>query len=230
MSDALRVASRRNPTFAGEGIPHSFWADRSGALVGTSQLRQLVAAGYGYHVTVGAFTTPIVGGGNGTVLDAEQSELSLSVPSGTAIVPIRIAVQTEINADADADVNDIIIMADRLAVSTATSTTGTVETIFNMRTDNPRSSLVTAVSANTMDHGTPTVSYELARRQMVVDVVTSGITQGVFELTYEPDFPPILVGPCALYVYFAGTQATSGFCQAQWVELPEALNSLWGGS
>jgi len=230
MSDALRVASRRNPTFAGEGIPHSFWADRSGALVGTNQLRQLVAAGYGYHVTVGAFTTPIVGGGAGTVLDAERSELSLSIPSGTAIIPIRIGIQLELAADADADVTDIIVMADRLAVSTATSSTGTVETIFNMRTDNPRSSLVTAVSANTSDHGTPTVSYELARKQMVTNIVTSGITQGIMDLLYEPDFPPILVGPAALYVYFAGTQATSGFAQAQWVELPEALNSLWGGS
>lgn len=230
MVDALRVASRRNPVFAGEGLPHTLWGDRSGALVGTSQLRQLVAAGYGYHVSVGAFTTPIVGGGNGTVYDAEQSELSVSVPDGTAIVPIRLSVQVEVPADQDADVNEIFAHVDRVAASTASSSTGTVETAFNMRTDNPRSSLCTVVSANTMDHGTPTNSFELAHSQMIVDIVTSGITQGVLDLLYEPDYPPILVGPCALYVYWCGTQANSGFAQFQWVELPEALNALWGGS
>lgn len=230
MAETLVVASRRNPTFAGEGAPHTLWGDRSGALVTTRQLQQLVAAGYGYHVTVGAFTTPIVGGGNGTVFDAEQSELAISVPSGTAIVPIRIGIDLEVPADNDADVIESFIQVDRLAVSTASSSTGTAETAFNMRTDNPRSSLCTVISANTMDHNTPTISFELDHKQMIVDVVTAGITQGQHKLLYEPDFPPILVGPCALYCYFCGTSATSGFINAQWVELPEALNALWGGS
>ena len=228
MTDALRVASRRNPSFAGEGFPHSLWGDRSGALVHTSQLRQLVAAGFGYHVTVGALTTPIAG--DGTVYDAERSALSVSVPSGTAIMPIRLSVQTEVPADTDGEVNEIFAHVDRVAVSTASASTGTVEVAFNMRTDNPRTSNCTVVSANTSDHGTPTNSFELAHSQMIVDVVTSGITQGVLDLLYEPDYPPIIVGPGAIYVYWCGTAAQSAFGQFQWVELPESLNALWGGS
>ena len=177
MAEALRVAARRNPTFAGEGFPHALWGDRSGALVTTRQLQQLVAAGYGYHVTVGAFSTPITGGGNGTVFDAEQSELAISVPSGTAIVPIRIGVDLEVPADQDGDVTESFIQVDRLAVSTASSSTGTVETAFNMRTDNPRSSLCTVVSANTMDHNTPTISFELDHKQMIADALAVQKTQ-----------------------------------------------------
>ena len=121
-------------------------------------------------------------------------------------------------------------MVDRAAASTAAAGTGTVETVFNMRTDAPRGSLCTVVSANTSDHGTPTISAELARVGKVTNLLTAGITQGVLDLLYEPDDPPIIIGPAAVYMYWCGTQAMSGFAQAQWIELPEELNSLWGGS
>lgn len=230
MSDDVFVKARRNPTLTGEGITQALFANRAGALVRVSLIDQLIAAGYGYHVTVGALTTPIVGGGNGTVFDPEQSELSISVPSGVAIYPIRLSVQAEVPADQDADVQEILIAADRAAASTATSSTGTVETAFNLRTDNPRTSNLTVVSANTSDHATPTLGLELARKQMVTNILTSGITQGFLDLLYEPENPPLLVGPCAVYFYWGGTQAMSAFAQAQWVEMPESLNALWGGS
>ena len=39
------------------------------------------------------------------------------------------------------------------------------------------------------------------------------------ELVYEPRFPPFLVGPCTLLVYYGGTVATVGsFAQVSWVE------------
>ena len=69
-----------------------------------------------------------------------------------------------------------------------------------------------------------------ARAQEVTNIVTSGITQGRLELLYEPTEPLLLVGPAAFYAYWGGTQAMSAFGQFQWVEMPEALNALWGGS
>ena len=227
---AVQVYARRNPTLTGEGLSIGAWADRAGVLVTQSEQQALVAAGFGFHATVGALTTPIVGGGAGTVLDYEQSELSISVPAGVAIMPLRLSAQAEMPADQDGDIQEIFFMVDRAAASTASSSTGTVETAFNMRTDAPRASLCTVVSANTSDHGTPTISAELARVGKVTNLLTAGITQGFLDLTYEPDDPPIIVGPAAVYMYWAGTQAMSGFAQAEWLELPEELNALWGGS
>lgn len=227
---ASQVFARRNPTLTGEGLSIGAWGDRAGTLVTQSELDALVAAGFGFHATVGALTTPITGGGAGTVLDYEQSELSISVPAGTAIMPIRLSAQAEMPADQDGDVQEIFFMVDRAAASTAAAGTGTVEVAFNMRTDNPRSSNCTVVSANTSDHGTPTISAELARVGKVTNLLTSGITHGVLELLYEPDDPPIIIGPAAVYMYWCGTQAMAGFAQAQWIELPEELNALWGGS
>lgn len=180
--------------------------------------------GLGYHVSIGAITTPIVGGGNGTVYDPEQSEGVISVPVGRTILPIRFSVQLQQPLlGADSEETEVLIAVDRLAVSTAAAGTGTVETIFNMRTDNPQASLCTAVSANTSDHNTPTLGLELARSVNVGDVNgTPGFAafNTKHELVYEPDAPPLLVGPCAIYVYWGGTVATSGFAQLQWIEIP----------
>jgi len=227
------LTAKRKPEFQLENSEGDLWGITSGAPVLGDELQQLVNAGYGYHVTVGAFTTPIVGGGgDGTIIDADRPELSISVPSGTAIIPLRISVQLELPADADAKVEEILIAADRTAASTSSSSTGTAETIFNMRTDNARSSGCTVISAGTSNMGTaPTLGLELARKQMKVNVLTDGITQGVVDLTYEPKVPPIIVGPAAVYVYFGGdTTVPSGFIQAEWVEMPADLNAFWGGS
>jgi hypothetical protein len=223
-----QIFARRNPTLTGEGLSIGAWGDRAGVLVTQSELDALVAAGFGFHVTVGALTTPIQGGGAGTVLDYEQSELFISVPTGTAIMPIRLSAQCEVPADQDGDVQEIFFMVDRATAHVVG--TGTAETAFNMRTDNPRASVCTAVSANTGDHGTPTISAELARVGKVTNIVTAGISHGVLDLLYEPNDPPIIIGPATVLMYWCGTQAMSGFAQAQWIELPEELNALWGGS
>lgn len=227
------VKNRALPTSVGEAGVQELFGNRASALVASSLKERLIAAGYGYHVSVGAFSTGVRGGGAGSVYDPEQAELVISVPSGTAIMPLRIAVELNLVADVDGEVHEATIVVDRTAVSTAASGTGTVETAFNMRSDNPRASGCTVVSANTSDHNTPTFSFELAKAQLKVNIVTGAeTTQGMHDLVYEPAEPPILVGPCALYVYWGTATAGGmlGYCQAEWVELPEALNSLWGGS
>ena len=230
MADDFFVKAHRNLSLTGEGNIQSLFANRAGAVVQVNLIDQLIAAGYGYHVTIGALTTPIQGGGAGTILDTLQPEFSLAVPSGSAIYLIRGSVQAELPADQDGDVQEILFAADRLAASNASSATGTVEVAFNMRTDNPRSSLCTVVSANTVNITAPTHGLEIARKQEVTNIVTSGITQGVLELLYEPLSPLLLVGPASFYALWGGTQAMSAFGQFQWVEMPEALNALWGGS
>mgnify|MGYP001606543293 CR=1 FL=1 len=52
----------------------------------------LIARGLVWHVDVGAFSTPIVGGGNGTILDADQPELIIDVPTGWCCLLLRCHV------------------------------------------------------------------------------------------------------------------------------------------
>lgn len=231
----LQLLARRNPTLSAENSAFPIWGNRAGAIVTKSLSQALIAAGYGFHVTVGDGTTPIVGGGNGTILDITEPELVISVPSGAAIMPVSIRVSCEMPADTDADVQEILIALQRAAAITSAGT-GTAETPMNLRSDNSRSTVCTIYSATTADHTytgaitTPVHHLELARKQEVTNIVTSGITHGLLELIYEPKTPPVLVGPATLFVHFGGTAAMSGFIEASWVEMPEALNALFGGS
>ena len=230
MSNLTYAVARRSPITVTENGMVQHWGNRAGAQVLTSENDQLIAAGYGFHVTVGALTTPIVGGGNGTIVDLDQPELAISVPSGTAIRPLRIHVECELPVDVDGEIYDLIIGVDRTEAISGLGTS-TTETAFNMRTDNPRTSNCTVISAVTANitPSDPTIGMELARKQEVNNLLTAGITQGVFELLYEPELAPLLVGPCALYVYFGGIAAISGFVQAQWVEYQSELDGLVNG-
>jgi hypothetical protein len=194
---------------------------RQGAAFSADWRQQFIIDGRAYFINVGAFSTPITGGGAGTIIDQDQPEACISIPSGTSLIPIRIDVQCQIPLLAtDADECEILLAADRLAAGTAG--TSTSETALNMRSDNPRTSLCTCYSAYTGNATNPTLGLELAR------VVTTGDVQGTpttalwtpLSLLCEPVNPPILVGPAALYIYFGGTVAVSGFAQAFWVEFP----------
>lgn len=197
-----------------------------GAALSADWRMAMVARGLGYHVDVGAFSTPIVGGGNGTVLDQDQPEFGISVASGYAIVPIRVHVvcQTPLIA-ADSDESEIVLAWDK-AAAWAGDGTVTTETALNMRggaAANP--SGVTIFSAATANITNPTLGYELAHAVRVGDVqgVAANALWGDLSLLYEPTTPPILVGPCCLYGYWGGTVATSGFAQIDFLAFASNL-------
>lgn len=185
-----------------------------------------VFEGKAYHVTIGAFSTPIVGGGNGTVLDIDQPEGVISVPSGTSIIPLRIHVQTQAPLSVtDNDESEILIAVDRAAAWFGDGTK-TDEVAYPMRTDLSSGSACACASAFTADmtrDGTadPALTIELARSVTVADVQGTAATVVVtkHELLYEPQVPPIIVGPAALYLYWGGTVATSGFAEVEYAEL-----------
>lgn len=202
--------------------PQAIDASRAGELFTMDWRQRRIAEGKGFQVNVGALTTAIVGGGNGTVFDAEQSEYAISVPSGKLFIPLRIehVIMVPLLA-ADSEEVETFVGVDRTAVSTAAAGTGTVETAFNLRTDNPAASSVTAVSANTSDHNTPTIGLELARMSVLGDFqgTPANAMWTNYRLEYQPITAPILVGPCALYGYWFGTVAASGYATIQWIEL-----------
>lgn len=226
----IRSFARQDPSNAAVGSGIAAWFDTAGAMGVTSEADLLARAGYGFHVTVGAFSTPIVGGGNGTVLDQDQPEFVLDIPSGTAVRPIRISVQCQAPLiAADNDESEILIAVDRTQSIGATSSHGTAETIFNMRTDNPIASNCTSVSACTSNTTNPTLGIELARKVVVGDVqgTAANAMFTAIDLVYEPATPPVIVGPATLLVYWGGTVATSGFAQVEWVEYQPAFNGLF---
>lgn len=192
-----------------------------GALV--ADWRQaLIARGFGWTVDVGTLTTPIVGGGNGTVLDLEQPELAINVPSGYAMVPLRISVECQLGLQTtDSHESEIWIGFDRTQVQTAG--TSTAETPLNMRSDLTGAPF-TAYSAYTGDGVATPVINTLARKQSLTDVQSAvGVNVMQFDLVYEPQNPPILVGPAHLAVYFGGDIAVSGFIQAFVLCFPSTL-------
>jgi hypothetical protein len=185
-----------------------------------------IRAGKGFHVSVGAFSTPITGGGNGTVLDQDRPEGIISVAAGYVLIPIRIHVvcQTPLIA-LDSDESEILIAVDKAAAASgATGIAGaTAETAINMHTGSSKTSNASCYSASTANWTNPTLGLELAHAVRVGDVqgTAANALWGELSLLYEPQTPPILTGPCAIYVYWGGTVATTGFAQIEWIELAD---------
>lgn len=186
----------------------------------------LVARGYGYHVDVGSFSTPITGGGNGTVIDLDQPEFGISVASGYTLIPIRFDINTRPGLQTtDSHESEILLAVDR-AAAWAGDGTVTSETAVNMRsnaTGNP--SGVTIFSAATADITDPVLGYELAHRSSMTDVQGTAATVNTYslDLLYEPLTPPFLVGPCAVYGYWGGDIATTGFACLDFIVIPSSL-------
>ena len=97
----------------------------------------LIAAGHGSHVSIGALTTPIVGGGNGTTISIDQPEGLIGLSGNKAMIPVRIKVECEVGLmAADNEVDEILIGVDtENAPDGVNETTVTNEDIYNMRTD-----------------------------------------------------------------------------------------------
>lgn len=175
--------------------------------------------GQGFHVDVGAFSTPITGGGDGTVIDLDQPELRVNIPTGTTILPIRIDVTAVIPLlAADVDECEILAAADISAVGAAG--TSTAETPVNMKTRHTNTSLCTIGSAFTVNQtAEPTLGMELIRNQITGDSQTAaGVMWTSFKVLFIPTYPPMIDGPAALYLYWGGTVAVSGFAQVEWLE------------
>lgn len=207
------------------GVEHGLKTLMEG-LVEADWRQALIARGFGWHFDVGAFATPIVGGGNGTTFDQDQPEFIVDVPSGFVLVPLRVAVtcKTPLIA-ADADISEILLAADRTQVLAPTSSTGTVETPTNMRSSTTGACPCTVVSANTSNTTNPVLGIELARAARTGDVQGTPATAlwGELSLVYEPRWPMFLVGPAALIGYWGGTVATSGYANVEFLAFPSTL-------
>ena len=197
-----------------------------GAALTADWCSALVARGFGWHVDVGAFSTPIVGGGNGTVLDQDQPELSLAIPSGFTFIPLRVHAQVQVALlAADSEESEILFAVDRITLADVTAASGTVETPTNMRTDRIGGCPCPILSAVTTNITNPALGVELARAVKLGDFQGTPATTMLTDLAllYEPIRPPFIVGPAGFYAYWGGTVAASGFLQMDFLVIPSSL-------
>lgn len=207
-------------------------ASRYGELFqGPTWVERRVMAGRGFAVTVGATSTPIVGGGAGTVIDLEQPEFRICIPAGYYLVPTRVVMTLKTPlAATDSDVIEAFI---GIAQGTDATGTGTAETIQNKRGDlTTTGSAAVATSAMTVDGITPTIHTEIQHMLLTADM--NGTPANAMwtrpEMIYElkSGMAPYFIGGTSgatLYGYWGGTVATSGFATIEWVEFPSGYSN-----
>lgn len=184
-----------------------------------------VARGFGWHFDVGAFSTPITGGGAGTIIDLDQPEFGISVPDGYTCIPLKFNVDAQIpQLAADDDECEILIAADRTAAWAADGTV-TTETPTNMRSDITNGCPLRCFSAATADITDPVLGIELERQVIRGDLngIAANALWPYLSLRYAPVAPPVFVGPCAIYGYWGGTVAVPGFANLDFIAVPSAL-------
>jgi hypothetical protein len=204
------------------GVPNGAYiaarSTRDGSLFVEDWKQSMILAGYGYHFDHGTLTTPIVGGGNGTILDIDEPEGFIAVPTGMSIIPLRLSIQCELVSPADHEVQEIWVYADK-GVEAVTGAVYTAKVPYNMRLSSARAaSCVCGGGVTTAFTTAPVADIQLARKQVVDDFTTSGHVSEIFELIYEPLHPPIIDGPCILCWSWGGTQAMSGYFQMDFIE------------
>jgi len=181
-----------------DGANETLWAGRDGSLVTLPWKQALVLEGRCFMFTVGTLSTAITGGGNGTILDLDQPEALISVPAGTAIMPLCVAVQTNCPAAiTDNDITQILLCLDKDYKWNADGTS-TTETALNMRTDMPRASACACQSAFTADmlssSGSDTTHHmDLCRVETKAEVAANGSVIADAKMLYAPEPAPIIV-------------------------------------
>lgn len=198
-----------------------------GGLLAADWRQAMIARGYGYNVTVGTLSTGIVGGGAGTVLDLDQPEFILSIPTGYALVPLDFHIQVNPGLQTtDSHVTEALIAVDRTQ-AWAVDGTYTSETPLNLRTNTTATCPIVCASAFTADTTDPVLSLELARHEGLTDVqgTAATVNQYQFRLDYEPKNPPIIIGPAMVVGYWGGSIAATGYAQLNFLAFASSLVS-----
>ena len=221
MADGRIIAQQNSPGVAAEGTWVAARGTRDGIQFSANWKEALVMEGRVHTFMVGALETGIVGGGNGTVIDADQPEFVVSVPDGTALIPLEIVIAFGTDLNATGEVAQALVIADTAAAYDGTGTV-TTETPANLISSGGVTTVATAVSACTVNMTAPTESILIAAEAWGNYLLTSGSSSQRFSLHYVADVPHILKGPAAFYGYWGATGAATGWAKVTWAEVPEA--------
>ena len=206
-----------------EGADVYLRALRDGTMIAADWKQAAVMGGYGFHSQVGAFGVGATGGGTGSIIDIDQPELLISIPNGTAVLPLRFTVAVVPGAMNQAtDETEILIAVDQDKADDASGTAAS-RTPSNLNTLCGKTSVCTVTSEYTTNTTAPVLDLELAHAVIVADTdgTPANFVWSELNLLYEPEVPPIINGPAMILVYFGGTVNATGFISASWLEFPE---------
>ncbi len=222
MADSRVLAKQNSVENASEGNWVAARADRTGIQFTANWKEALVLEGRVHTFMVGALETGIVGGGNGTTIDADQPEFVVSVPSGTSLIPLEITIAFGTDLNAAAEVAQALVIADTAAAYDDSGTV-TTETPVNLLSGGGVTTVATAVSACTVNMTAPTESHLIAAEAWGFSILSSTGGSGTdYTLHYLADIPHILKGPAAFYGYWGATGAATGWAKVTWAEVPDA--------
>lgn len=186
---------------------------------------ELLMGGYCYSVSVGGISAGgdaalVTGGGAGTVIDSDQPEVIVSVPSGYYLIPLEFQASAQVDLDADAEVGNILLFADVTQAVAATGVTGTAGTAIPMLGGGP-SSVARIWHTITADITDPIASMVLAYETVRgAEVTAAGESVVKLSAFYQPMTPPLLVGPCSVVACWGGTAAVTAIATLKWAEVP----------
>jgi hypothetical protein len=207
----------------GDSAPMS--VDQLGELITMGWKQAALNAGELFYAKVGALSTPIVGGGAGTIIDQDQPEFGLSIPAGMTVQLIRVSAQMTIPLLAtDDDESEILVAADKAAASALDGTWANTITPINLKTIGGTASRCTVKSVCSVNATNPTLDLELFRDVVTGEIEGAGAASywKQHNVLYAPDECPLLVGPASVFIYWGGTVATYAFMQAIWREIATA--------
>ena len=230
-TDILAKVDQIPPSVLSEGDMEDVRQTKLGQLFTADWKMRLLLAGKIWKTQIGAITagnaiTKIVGGGNGTVMDMEQPEIIVGVPSGYFLIPISCTCVVDSDADAPDDFMEILLILDRTQ-NAPTTATATVDTPVNLL-DGGGAFPGLAWTAVTADIEDPVYSelldYATYETTAVVMAGTSANEDDAMDSTlrmdYEPIVPSIGAGPCSIVLMYDGTVATSGIAQLTFAAVP----------
>jgi hypothetical protein len=227
MQDALvkGYAAQASAVIAADGTYTAIRSTRAGQLFTADWKNELILAGLGFGVTIGGLAAGdaealITGGGAGTVIDSDQPEMQIGTPTGHYHIPLGFMFSGRADLDADAETAQVLLFADTAKQGDRPiAASSTVKTPMNLL-GGGESSVSYATSAVTTDITDPVASHILAFRTFQVAAAAAGSLASDLTLNWEPSFPIILKGPCAVYACWGGTAAVAAACSYYWAEVP----------
>jgi len=217
MSNIKAKARQVTPEVSGEGDLDYLKSTKLGALFTADWKQQLILAGLAWSAKVGGITAsadilPVVGGGNGTVIDTGQPEFIIGVPSGYYMIVLEASCAVY-NIPTSAAITNIVLFADRTMSPVEASVSATLQTPVNLL-DGGATFPGTCYSAYTTDITAPICSelldYVCSQDGGASSAASGGLTSRQIKMDYKPLAPSILAGPCQVELAFGGTAATSG--------------------
>lgn len=219
MADQRAQVRQKSPAIFTDGDFENVRSDRTGAVFTADWKLSLLEEGRCFTAAFGAMgatdITELTAGSN-----LDQPDFGISVPSGTALIPLYINIAAKVPLDADDADAFFIVCVDTAAAYAGDGTVTAVTPINMISGDTAITTAATVFEDASADITDPTVTDILMAAQQQIGMTTSGVALSNLNLVYDPALPRVLVGPAAIYGYGGGSDTVTWVGVAHWAEVP----------